>query len=337
MQPISIALLAGGLAALASPAKPLGDQAAAQRLVLQRAERLADDFLKSAAEGGGDECAFTAGLAQIAEVHGLQADLSLALASCVNEESGSFDKFQECLQEAFAEFAEGLEELGEIQEGRLELCALTGGGIYDPDLDEDEFVEGVDHTFLPYKPGAEWIYHANTDEGLEVITVTVTGETREVDDIECIVVRDVVTLNGEFVEDTDDWYAQHEDGAVWYMGEIAKNYEDGELVDLEGSWEAGEDGALPGIVMMSTPVIGTTYRQELLYTEAEDAGTVLALDARVDVPYGQFLGCLKTADFTPLEPDTLEHKYYAKGVGLVLEVNPKTGERVELVSFTPGS
>ena len=261
---------------------------------------------------------------------------ALAVASCVNEESGTIAKFLECLDEAFGEFADGLEELAEVTAGRTELCALTGGGIYDPDLDEDDFVEGVYHQYLPYTVGSEWIYQKMTDEGLEEITVTVLPGTKEIDEIDCIIVQDVVTLDGELVEDTLDWYAQHEDGTVWYMGEIAKNYEDGELVDLDGSWIAGEDGGQPGVVMMATPVVGTTYRQELLLLEAEDAGTVLSVSESVDVAFGSFTDCLQTLDFTPLEPGHLEHKYYAPGVGLVLEVDPESGERLELISYTPG-
>ena len=100
---------------------------------------------------------------------------------------------------------------------------------------------------------------------------------------------------------------------------------------------AGEDGGQPGIIMLATPTVGTTYRQELLLTEAEDAGTVLAVNETVTIGIGTYNGCLKTADFTPLEPDTLEHKYYAPNVGLILEENLETGERLELISFTPGS
>lgn len=312
------------------------EAARAGRLTLQTADRLAADFLRELG-GPADACDLTAGLAANATVLALRGDLSLAVASCVNEESATLPKLLDCLEEAFEEFAQGLEELEEVNQERLELCALTGGGPYDPDLDEDAFVEGVDHPYLPFLDGATWVYRKTTAEGLEEVVVTVTGETREVDGIESIVVRDTVTLDGVLVEDTDDWYAQHEDGTVWYMGEISLSYEDGELADLEGSWEAGLDGALPGIVMLARPAVGTTYRQELKLTEAEDAATVLALDATVTIPLGTFTGCLQTEDFTPLEPGHREHKFYAPGIGVVLEVDLETGERLELVSFTPGS
>ena len=328
--------IASGTASTTGPNSTRDDDVRLRRIALETAERMARDTIESLGRGR-DECDRVASLAANASVLSLRADLSLALASCINEESGARPKFAACLEEIFEEFAEGLEEVGEQHDARLELCRLTGGGIYDPDLDEDEFVEGVDHLFLPFLDGATWVYEVMTAEGLEEVTVTVTGDTKEIDDIECIVVQDVVTLDGELVEDTFDWFAQHEDGTIWYMGEIAKNFEDGELVDIEGSWLAGEDGGQPGMLMMGVPTVGTTYRQELLLTEAEDAATVLATNQTVTIGLGTFTGCLKTADFSPLEPDALEYKYYAPGIGLILEEDQETGERLELVSFTPGS
>jgi hypothetical protein len=336
MHPYHLALpaaLAASTVLLAPHPQPLAQGAGAAALA--RAERLGAAELAQLPPGL-DACALTADLARHATLRELQADLALALASCVNEESATLPKLLECVEEALDELAEGLAELAEVHAARLDLCALTGGGIYDPDLDEDELEAEIDHPLLPYAPGSEWVYHKTTERGLEVVTVTVTGDVKTVDDVECVVVRDVVTLDGELVEDTFDWFSQHEDGTVWYLGELSQEFEDGELVSLEGSWQAGEDGGLPGIVMPARPALGMTYRQELLLTVAEDAATVTSLDAKVRVPFGTFQGCLETSDFTPLEPEVLERKYYAPGIGLVLEVDAETGERTELVAFTPG-
>ena len=76
------------------------------------------------------------------------------------------------------------------------------------------------------------------------------------------------------------------------------------------------------------------YRQELFLGEAEDAAEVLALDETVTVPAGTYAHCLKTGDFTPIDPDNTEFKYYAPGLGNVLTVNPSTGKRSELISVT---
>jgi len=136
-------------------------------------------------------------------------------------------------------------------------------------------------------------------------------------------------------EDTDDWMTQDVEGNVWYFGEISKTYEDGELTDIEGSWTAGVDGAKPGILMKAAPEVGDVYRQEFALGEAEDAGEVVSTTGSATVPAASCSGsCVVTRDFTPIEPDGEEFKYYLSGVGLILEENPETGGRVELVDVT---
>jgi len=76
------------------------------------------------------------------------------------------------------------------------------------------------------------------------------------------------------------------------------------------------------------------YRQEFLLGEAEDVAEALSLTGSANVPAASCDGnCLITKDYTPLEPDGEENKYYAPGIGLILEVNVETGGRVELVEF----
>jgi hypothetical protein len=134
-------------------------------------------------------------------------------------------------------------------------------------------------------------------------------------------------------EDTYDWYAQDGDGNIWYLGEDTKEFGDGK-VSTEGSWEAGVDGAQPGILLPADPAPGLTYRQEYAKGEAEDAAEVLSVTAVAKVPFGVFRNTLQTRDFTPLEPKLLEHKFYARGVGPVLAVTVKGGSgREELVRF----
>jgi hypothetical protein len=145
-----------------------------------------------------------------------------------------------------------------------------------------------------------------------------------------------VDEDGEVIEDTFDWYAQDKDGNVWYFGEIALNFEDGQLVDIEGSWTAGVDGAKAGIIMKARPAVGDVYRQEFFLGDAEDMGEVLSVKASASVPAPGAScdgDCLLTRDWTPLEPDAEEEKSYAPGIGPILEVNPETKERVELVEF----
>jgi len=263
---------------------------------------------------------------------GVKADHWLAVANCLN--MSDEDEIEECLEEAGEELEVAREECGDQHEARMEICEELGEDPYTPEIDPANFVEGIDNPWLPYLPGTTWVYEGETEDGLERIVVEVTGDTREIMGVECTVVRDRVYLDGELIEDTFDWYAQDLDGNVWYFGEITFELEDEEIVSLEGSWEGGRDGAWPGIVMMAVPDVGDYYRQEMLLGEAEDMGEVLALDASVSTEFGDYEGCVQTRDFTPIEPDALEYKYYAYGVGFVLEEKPEEEVRIELVEMT---
>jgi hypothetical protein len=204
------------------------------------------------------------------------------------------------------------------------------------ELDPTDFTTEIDNPYWPMRPGERWVYRETGSEGTEQrVVVTVTNETREVLGIEARVVHDVVTEDGEVVEDTFDWYAQDADGNVWYLGEDTKEYEGGEVATTAGSWEAGVDGALAGVIVPAEPAVGMTYRQEHYAGEAEDAAEVLSLSERAEVPYGSFTDVLLTKDFTPLEPQVLEYKLYAPGVGPVLALGVSGGSgREELLQLT---
>ena len=258
----------------------------------------------------------------------------------------------DCLGEAREEMKAAKWLCRDQRDARLDVCEDLGQGPYDPELMPDEFFDPETETITtgnanPYFPliaGTQWVYEGDTEEGTEVITVSVTDDTKEIEYpaesgnvFVCVVVRDVVAVDDDLLEDTNDWYAQDREGNVWYFGELSKNYEEGELVDIDGSWKAGVDGAIPGIVMRANPQAGDVYRQEYALGEAEDMATVVNRgDEAVSVSNGDSFSddILKTGEYTPIEPDVFEFKYYAPEIGMVLEVNPETGERVELVEVT---
>jgi hypothetical protein len=194
-------------------------------------------------------------------------------------------------------------------------------GAYEVEIDPARFGSVIDNPYLPKRPGMRWTYIEVTSDGeLEHITVEVLDERRIVMGVETIVVHDVVTdATGEVIEDTYDWFAQDDDGNVWYFGEDTTAYRDG-VASHEGAWEAGVDGALPGIVMPGDPqVTPNGYRQEYLAGEAEDMGQVVEVDTAFDVPAGSYDDVVRTRDWTPLEPDVVEYKAYAPGVGWIHE------------------
>lgn len=211
------------------------------------------------------------------------------------------------------------------------------GGSYAPEIDPAGFVDTIDNPYLPLIVGSRWVYEGESDGEVERIEVTVTGDRKVVMGIDAFVVRDTVSISGELVEDTYDWFAQDADGNVWYLGEASNDYENGELVSTAGSWEAGVDGALPGIVMPAVPAIGDAYRQEFYAGEAEDMMEIIDVDASLDTDLGSYEHVVVTEDWTPLEPDVFEQKYYAPGVGNIREENPDNGSFADLIVFTPGS
>ena len=205
---------------------------------------------------------------------------------------------------------------------------------YNPVINPENFNSEVTNTYFPLDSGRVYTYSANTPDGLETVVVTIMNETRQVSGVTCTVVRDVVSIDGVTIEDTYDWYAQDDDGNVWYFGEDVSNYENGVLQDKDGSFEAGIGGAKPGMVMMTNPVLELPYRQEYSFNVAEDWGKVVAVGLTVTTPYGTFDNCIKTADWNALEPEApLEYKYYAPGIGNVKEEAGDGSEVLELISI----
>lgn len=216
----------------------------------------------------------------------------------------------------------------------------TGGGTHLPqgsepvNLEPAEFTTRIDNPYFPIAPGNRWVYREAENGSVQRVDVTVTNDTKRIDGITARVVHDVVSAGGRPIENTFDWYAQDSAGNVWYLGEDTKEYENGKVVSTKGSWEAGVDGAQAGVVMPAQPRLGMSYRQEYYAGQAEDKGRVLSVDEKVEVPFGRFNGAVMTKDFTPLDPNLVEHKFYARGVGPVMTITVSGGSgREELVSF----
>ena len=213
------------------------------------------------------------------------------------------------------------------------------GGDYRPQLDPANFVEGIDNPYLPLTPGSRWVYAGDSKGEPEDIVVVVTDQTRVIEGITAVVVRDTVHVGGLLVEDTFDWFAQDREGNVWYLGEDSSEIgPDGEVLNKDGSWEYGKNGALPGIVMPAIPRVGDAFRQEYQRGIAEDMAEVLRIEPAHSISLGDYADVVVTEDWTPLEPEVVENKWYAPGIGKIYGTHesgpPGT---IELVEFTPGS
>lgn len=205
---------------------------------------------------------------------------------------------------------------GDSEEGGV---SATGTAINPAD-----FQTTIDNPLHPLTPGDEWTFEGeevDPDTGETFTTrveVTVLSETDIVAGVEVVVVRDDAFEDGEMVESTLDYYAQHKDGSVYYFGERVDNYENGEIVNHNGSWLAGEGQNQPGIAMPVAPDVGAVFEQEKAPGIAEDRSTVLSVGETVTVPGGTFEDCIKTKDENPLDNAT-ETKFFCPGVGFVRE------------------
>jgi len=213
---------------------------------------------------------------------------------------------------------------------------VAAAGTMGPDAWKDpaNFVAVIDNPWLPMKPGAVLRYTGTKDGKRAKDVTTVTSRTQVVAGVTCIVVDDKLWLNGKLEETTLDYYVQDVAGNVWYFGEDTQELDaNGNIVSTEGSWHAGVDGAVPGIFMEANPVVGHAFQQEYLAGSAEDHFEVLSLSESVTVPAGSYADALLTKEWTPLEPDVLDHKWYVQGIGEVRELAVKgPKEELSLVS-----
>jgi hypothetical protein len=202
-------------------------------------------------------------------------------------------------------------------------------------ISTNDFVPRVTNPWFPLKPGGVWRYEGVKEGTKTTDVVTATHRTKKILGVTTTVVHDVVSVGGRPEEVTDDFYAQDRHGNVWYFGEETEELNrQGRPVSTEGSFEAGVEGARPGVLIPGHPKVGLVGRQEFLEGEAEDHFRVLDLKASVSVPFVSTGKALRTREWTPLEPAVVDNKYYARGVGTVREIAVKGPvEKLELVSY----
>jgi len=210
---------------------------------------------------------------------------------------------------------------------------------YRPTIRAADFSAEVDNPWFPLEPGTVTVSVGTKDGKRARDVVTVTRRTKVIDGVPTRVVQDRLYLDGVLAESTTDYYTQDKTGTVWYFGEDTATLDaDGKVIDREGTWHSGVDGAQPGVFMQAHPTRGHTFRQEYYPGHAEDHYAVVDLSTPIRVPAGAYPSAMLTKEWTPLEPDVLDHKYYVRGIGEVREVSVRGAtEALSLVTRSGGA
>jgi hypothetical protein len=280
-------------------------------------------------------CSDTTSAAYTACQHDVLDSFWIASGKCYNERDAA-DRAS-CLSEAKAASAEGTQVCGAQRTERKKLCTALGEAPYDPSFEPGQFVDprevGRSVAPNPWFPLTHrTMVYKSAEETVRVVT---TDKVKIIDNVPCLVVLDTVEVDGAITESTIDWFAQDVHGNVWYCGEATAEYgEDGVPVNVDGSFQADEEGARPGIVAKAAPAAGDVYRQEFDLGNAEDAAKVLSLTGSAQSPVASCRNtCLVTEESTPLEPGAIENKYYKPGIGFIFQVTPATGDTLKLVEI----
>ena len=297
-------------------------------------------------------CSATAALQFAACGYETKDDFLVAKAKCIN--IGDKRDRQECLAEAKSARTEATKKCGDRLDARRAACAVLGEARYDPNFDPTRFDTNFrnlsnPNPYFPLGIGYKWELRGATELNL----LEVTSETKLVEGVQCIVLRDLVYEQGRLKEATDDWYAAARDGSTWYCGEEVKDYASfesdrpvrPELVSISGSFKHGRDRDKAGIIMPASPKAGQAYLEEFSLNNAEDVSEVLSatyaygknpgLDRFVPRELAQRLchgDCVVTKNYSLLEPGVFAIKYYARGIGFFLETKPDEGKAVQLTN-----
>lgn len=148
-------------------------------------------------------------------------------------------------------------------------------------------------------------------------TFTIAGK-----EVDALVVEDREIEDGVIAEVAIDYFAQDDNGTVYYLGEEVDEYEGGKLKGHEGSWMFGRDTQIPGVQFPAHPKVGVRFKTEDVSKEINETDEVVSVSETVVTPAGTFKNCVKVRE--DLADGTTEYKYYAPGVGVVREVPPNS-------------
>ncbi len=205
--------------------------------------------------------------------------------------------------------------------------APGGGEMAVAAVNPADFSAPVANPYFPLKVGTVFVYRGTEGPDRLVEHLIVTGHTEVIQGVTTTVIRDVLYANGHLQEKTTDWYADDNGGTTWYFGEDTALYDhQGHVTSREGSWRAGVNGGVAGIIMPANPKPTDAYRQEFLAGHAEDQAWIVGRHERLRTPVGRLLNVVRSYEWTRLEPNVVSLKLYAPHLGIVVERDVVGGE-----------
>jgi hypothetical protein len=209
--------------------------------------------------------------------------------------------------------------------GYVPVTATPTAQCTQPNVDDFTNPTKITNPHLPLRPGTTLVYTGSFSGEPSATIFRITHDTKNILGVTTVVIDDTVIVKGVIEEHTIDWFAQDKFGNVWYFGEFATEYQNGVPLSHDGSWEAGVNGALPGIVMEANPKVGDFYCQENAPGIAQDQAQVLSLHKSICTPAAcPSDNVLQTKETSPLNT-TVEDKFFASGVGQINAKDVKNG------------
>jgi hypothetical protein len=187
------------------------------------------------------------------------------------------------------------------------------------DIDKADLSSTGRNRYFVLEPGFQLVLEGKQGGKATVLTITVLNETKVVDGVETRVVEEKETVGGQMAEVSRNYFAiSKKSSDVFYFGEDVDVYKNGKVVDHEGAWLSGINGARFGLMIPGTPLLGARYQQEVAPKVAMDRAEIVSLSETLQTPAGKFEKCLKAEETSALERGT-EHKLYAPSIGLIVD------------------
>jgi hypothetical protein len=204
----------------------------------------------------------------------------------------------------------------------------------------------INNLFFPFQPGRLKVYegsdHGTKTRVIDSYLTTTRTFSLNGQNMACRILVEEAIEDGILVERSFNYFAQADDGTVYYFGEVVDNYEDGVIVNHDGSWLVGGatlpsdpvgigNAPTPAVFMPANPELGDVFKPEDLFPIVDETALIVGVDQDVLVPAGKFDDAIKVEESTRLAPGT-EIKWYAPGIGVV-KVQAK-GETLRLTGFS---